>query len=914
MALRGETIGRAYVKILADGTDFGDSVREQLRGDDDAFSQLGRRHSEAYDEGFNEQMDDLSDKIIRGLEAGARRNRGRFDAVGQQVAGDLFDPIDKQFRIAFGDEVAEQMSRDMREAFFRSGGASDTVDDFIEHLEANWEKATRKVDDLHTAQIESMLKEQQRYLEEEERGRKESVKGESDASQERLKIRREEFKAQIAFLKARIEKTVEAEKIEEDAAKVRAKIEKESQAELRKTQAEFRTLVRQIKAFHNSLDADRQGRKEFQDDLERVGERIRTLGGDTRSFERDFRNVRTELNRTHPVLSRLTNQFNKFGDGIGRAFGKGSRNDFLNFFGRLVGAFSSIPSLLTRSLQGLSNFVGSFITAFGDGGLFGVFKKFSVTVAGAAIALGTLAAVMGGVVLIAGVLSSAILGLAGALSAMVGSLVFAATGGIAVLAGALVPLVAGIGVATLAIMNMDKETKKAFDGIGKSFKDLGKDAAQTIFDTPKKDAAAFKEAIEGLQVITGPVSRALGGLLDEFIDSLDDPRIKRFQTFLATSLPEMVTSLGHIFGNIGTAFQGIFIAIEPFVQEFLGMIEDLTGRFSDWANSGKGRTSIEDFMERAKDSAEAVGDAIGSLTDLVTTFLTAGQTTGDDLFTSLARTFDDWIGRIEKAQEDGTLQKWFDDAKETARQIGDAIVAIGELAGALDTEENRQALSDLLEGFKDLVDFVKTISPILEGVFNSVVGPILNAIEAIRKIKKAWQEIGAIFVSIYNAAIGPALANLISAISHVMRGLGNLFGALASIPGAPDWIGKTAKGLIAAADEADGLANSVRNIPTTHDTNYTVTANQAAINKVEAQLNNVARPRTATVTVTVRNTQGGEAPGGGVGGADGDPTTPQRSLVPAARSVVNITMNTPTFDPKALTAELMNRLAAAAYT
>lgn len=914
MALRGETIGRAYVKILADGTDFGDSVREQLRGDDDAFAQLGRRHSEAYDEGFSEQIDELSNKIIEGLEAGARRNRGRFDAIGQQVAGDLFDPIDKQFRIAFGDEVAAQMSKDMREAFFRSGGASDTVDDFIEHLEANWEKATRKVDDLHTAQIESMLKEQQRYLEEEERGRRDSVTGEAEASKERLRIRREEFKAQIAFLKARIEKTVEAEKIEEDAAKVRAKIEKESQAELRKTQAEFRTLVRQIKAFHRSLDADAAGRKEFQADLNRIGERIRVLGGDTRSFERDFRAIRIELNRTHPVLSRLTNQFDRFGDGIGRAFGRGSRNDFFNFFGRLVGAFSSIPALLTRSVQGISNFFGAFKLAFDEDGLLGVFKKFGITVAGASIALGTLATVMGGVVLIAGVLSSAVLSLAGALAAMVGSLVFAATGGIAVLAGSLVPLVAGIGVATLAIMNMDKETKKAFDGIGKSFKDLGKDAAQNIFDTPKKDAQAFKEAIEGLQVITGPVSRALGGLLDEFVDSLDDPAFRRFQTFLATSIPDMVTSLGHIFGNLGLAFQGIFIALEPYIQEFLGWLDDLTGRFAEWTNSVGGQNAIADFMDKAKESAIAVGDTLGSLIELIGKFFDAGKDTGDSLFESLTATLDGWIAKLEEAAANGTLEKWFNDAKEVTKEIGNAVIKVGELVAALDTPGNRQLVQDLLAGFKDLVDVIKFVSPILEGVFVSVAQPIIGTIKLIQELKKAWQNMGDIFRTVYNAVLGPVLSIFLRAVGNILDQLGDLFGALASIPGAPKWIGQTADALHGAAERSEELARGIENIPESHHTAITVATDQATINKVEAQLNGVARDRTATITVVTRNTQGGEAPGGGVGGSDNDPYTPTRTQVPAARGNVYITMNTPTFDPVALSAEMMNRLAAAAYT
>lgn len=874
MALRGETIGTAYVRVLADGEGFPDSVREQFRDADGAFRQLGRTHSEAYQQGFEDQNEDLTPRMIRGLEAAVRRNSGRFDAIGDQIGGDLFDPIDRQFRHRFGDLVGKQMSKDLREAFFRSGGASDVVDEFIERLESNWEKATRTVDN-ENRQIAKMMEEQSKRLVEIEDQRAEQVRS----------IREEEFRAALGRIGTEVKIRKEEEDRQKKALREQQKIERETQAELKKTLRDFAALSRQIGQFHRSLDADRGTRKQFITDLDRLGERVRDLGGDSEFFERDFRRVRIELVRTQPILSRMTNTFDHFGNGVARAFGKGSRNDFFNFFGRLVGTFVSIPGLLTRSAQGIFNFADSFKVAFSEGGMAGVFKKFSVTIVSVTVGLTALAVVMGGVVLIAGVLSSAILSLVGALVAMASTITFAAIGGLTVLAGAFVPVIAGAGIAALAVANMDKETKKAFDGIGKSFKDLGKSAARNIFDSANEDAKAFKKTIEGLKVITDPVSKALGGLLDEFVDSLNDPAFVKFQEFLGNRLPGMVTSLGHIAGNLGTAFIGVFRAITPSIEDFLGWLERITQEFSNWVNSAEGKNSVRDFMDRAKESAQAVGDALGEIIGLIADLFDVSNSEGNDLFTRMADEVGRWRDALQRASEDGTLQQWFEDAGKTARSIGTMVTNLGRFIEKLDTPENRELVRKLAVAFEQLLDLVIILTPVLEAMFLAIINPAELGRRAIAKLGQAMEKVGDAFRAVYNKGIGPVLATFVDAIALVMRKLGQLFGLLASIPGAPDWIGKTARGLQQAADEANGLADEIRNIPEKKD-----------------------------VHVNIITTRLSGHPGASAGGQD--VTGSQREIAAANGRFVNVeqmTIITPTEDPMAVAAEVVNRLAAAAY-
>jgi hypothetical protein len=617
-------------------------------------------------------------------------------------------------------------------------------------------------------------------------------------------------------------------------------------------------------------------------------------------------------------------------DRLARVFGKGSRNDFLNIFGRLVGRFASLLTLPLKGLEALVKLGKSFGDAFQAGGGIGVLTKLASTLGLVAATAAVTAVVLGGVATIMGILSSAVLTVVGALVAMTASLAFAASGGALVLLGALTPLIAGIGVATLAIMNMDKETKKAFEGIGDSLKILGKDAAGNIFDSAAKDAEALKKAVEGLGVITGPVSKALGGLLDEFIDSLDSPFILDFQRFLGQVLPDMVTSLGHIFGNLGSALAGVFRGIAPSVQEFLDWLEEITNRFSEWANSAEGQTSIADFMDRAKESAEAVGDALGQVLGLIGDLFDVSKDSGDNIFTSIADEVERWREALAKASEDGTIQKWFEDAKKTAGAIALAVVEVGKFVEALDTKENRALVEDLADGFRGLLKVVAVVSPLLQDAFNMLV-PIGNAIEAIKQLKKAFSDLGGTFRTIYNSMLGPVLSTFLKAVAAILRQLGSLFGALASIPGAPAWIGKTADALSGAADKTDTLAEAIRNIPDAH---VDVTGpSQATINKIDAQLGYLSRDRTATITINTRLTG---HPGPGAGGQD---DTSDRSVYDPAVSQFTAptttttggtlggtkdyngrtvsadgwTIVTPTTDPEAVAAEVFNRLAGAGY-
>lgn len=890
MPIRGETIGTAYVKILADGGGLDRSIREEFRDSDGAFQQLGRRHSEAYQEGFDEQNESLTPKMIRGLEAGIRRNSGRFDAIGKQIGDDLFDPLDVQFRHRFGDLVGKQMSKDLREAFFRSGGASDTVDEFVEHLEANWEKATRTVD-RETHEVEKLLRAQQKRL----------TEIEDDGARARASSRREEFLSIIHRIDTEVKAQEEVDRVVKRSAKIRAEIEQQTQRDIAKTRTEFRDLIRQINEFHKSTDADHATRKRLIDDLGNLRDRMHSLTDDTRTFDRDFESVGTRLRRTHPLLSRITNSFDEFSNGVARAFGKGSRNNFFNFFGSLIGGFTSLPGVLARGAQKLFDFADVFKVAFDKGGVLGVLKKLGGSVALATAGLLTLGVVMGGVVVITGILSSALLSLVGAATALAGSLAFALGGAIAIVAAGLLPLAAGIGVAVLAFKNMTKDQTKAFTELKKHFKDLGKDAAKNIFDSPIQDAKAFEGALKSLEAVTGPVSKALGGLLDEFVGSLSSPAFSNFVAFLGKTIPDMVTSLGHIFGNLLVAFQGFFIAVAPFLQEFLDWLGTVTADFADWTNSVKGQNAIADFMDKATESAKSIGGFILNLIELFGRLFDVGKKEGDSLFSSLSSTLQDWIDKLVIAAQDGTLKKWFKDAGDTASKIGEMVTQIGKFIEKLDTPENRQLVRDLASAFDNLLKAVAAVTPVLELMFLAIINPGKAGEKIIGKIGDAFQGLGKSMKAIYNSVIGPVLSTLLHALGDVLEAIADMLDALSHVPGF-GWVKNLADDLHTAAGRADTLAESVRNIPDKEVHVNVLVPSQATIDKVNHQLGLIhGRVDVAIVPHAPDSGTGGSGGGGGGGGGSG------------SQRITTINVTTNTSDPRAVAAELMNALAASAY-
>lgn len=147
MPLGRETIGTAYVRVLADGSGLDKEVEREMRGVDSVMKDSGKRGGESYNEAWLKEFDKGLDEIAKKEnEANRRRtnqNRGfrsqltktvnEFDRLASAVQNDL-DGLSEKTRQVWGDigKLNEDLERDTRSRWRRM---SDSVRQF--HLGLN---------------------------------------------------------------------------------------------------------------------------------------------------------------------------------------------------------------------------------------------------------------------------------------------------------------------------------------------------------------------------------------------------------------------------------------------------------------------------------------------------------------------------------------------------------------------------------------------------------------------------------------------------------------------------------------------------------------------------------------------------------------------------------------------------------
>ena len=437
------------------------------------------------------------------------------------------------------------------------------------------------------------------------------------------------------------------------------------------------------KSIKRALDAFAEAEDAFDRPIkrsERLRESLRKIKpGD--AFRDDGR-----LTKFGNNLDLIAAKANVAGDRIGRIFGKGARNNFVNIMGIVIGRLSNIPGLLASAGSGFINFGKRIVTAFDEagGGVFGVLAGFQ-KLAGPLVAFG---AGLVGLTLVVGSFVSVMSLAAGAVVALAASLTFALAGAIGVAAGAMVPLVAAVGVAILAFKNMDAEQKRAFRGVGRAFKDLGQSGADSMFDAMGDSIGKLSGAIKQLEPVVDGIAGALGGVFLSWIEGLQSPATQGFLTMLSQTLPRMVTSLGAIFRNIGGALAGIWTQATPFVQEFLSWLTGVTNQWAIFANSKLGGEKITTFFEHMRSSLISVSGFLGEVTGLIGDLFSAGRKPGDDIFDSMTKGVKGWRDAL-KADPD-ILKNWFNDAKKFAGVLGDVVVQFGHLVDVLDSPTMRK--------------------------------------------------------------------------------------------------------------------------------------------------------------------------------------------------------------------------------
>lgn len=502
-----------------------------------------------------------------------------------------------------------------------------------------------------------------------------------------------------------------------------------------------------------------------------------------------------------------------FGNTIGKMFGKGARNNFVNFIGIVAGALGQIPNLALKGFAGVGDALAKDVSkpleesAGIAEGLGGSLAELAAMGPEIAIGLGAALIVLPGILAL---VASAIMLVTGAVIALAGALSVALVGAIAVAAAALVPLAAGIGVTILAFKNMSKEQKKAFDGIKGAFSDLGKVAANHLFKNAAEDAKLLEKALKPLKPLVANVADAVRQVAEGFLKAMSGPGAKQFVGFLSKVLPGMIKQIGRIAQNLGQFLGEAFMAVTPLVQEFLGWLEGVSKSLADMGKGGKG-SKLADFFSGIGPIMDQVGGAIGQVAGLIADLFMAGAGTGGDMFQSLGDQVKKFRDYLAQAKKDGSLQKFFDDAKKFGSAIGDAVVAVGQLIAALDTPEGRKFLTFMVRSFTTTIrlitQFIRLEEQIMHGfeAIGRVIGRAFmkglhGAMDAFHAMVRAGRNAKDAITGAFSN-LGGWFASKFRAVAHAGQTAFNSIKT--AVTGAAHWV----------SQKASDIAASVRAIP-----------------------------------------------------------------------------------------------------
>ena len=465
-----------------------------------------------------------------------------------------------------------------------------------------------------------------------------------------------------------------------------------------------------------------------------------------RAFRSYADNVRFSIERrAEPALLRmgrridiLGDRFVIYGDKVGRAFGKGSRNDGLNLLGRSIGALVTGPMrLLVETAGKVSTALGTMGKDFNlarlDGLGFGAAMGKALQ-GGLKAGLPGLAALAAGIAALAVILPTTVallFTLAGALTAVVGAITLGVLGGLLALVPVLASVVGGFVVLGVAFARAGKEGTRAARAV-KSLKDAFRDFGESVADASNDVVEAFAGTAEKLLSQMTPffvnMAEALTEVAKHFGKVLDDPAVKNFITEFSTVLPRVFENIGIGIGDMIAGLLGFFAAIlgpvENLSQGFLEMGE----RFREFATSADGQNKIAGWFDTAWEAAQDLWTILGNVFTILGKIFTAG-TEGPgqgflDYLVEVTEKFDKWLSTPEGKS---ALEDFFVRVKDFMKTAKDALEDFGEALDKLDTKKSAEDAQAFFEAMGTLAAGINTAAAGL-AFLNGALGAVASAI------------------------------------------------------------------------------------------------------------------------------------------------------------------------------------------
>lgn len=558
---------------------------------------------------------------------------------------------------------------------------------------------------------------------------------------------------------------------------------------------------------------------------------LRDLGDVEESLydiDQKVRDVNRGLARTHSgfaksvgMARRLSSSLDGLSENVGRGFGKGSRNNFLNFLGvrvaALTAAFTGILKAPTELLSILGKSVGMFRELTDQGVSTGaaLAKSLGSGLAAATtsmLSLGVAAAsavfLLGSMAIIAPMVSM----LAGAFIALAGSITIALLGALMPIIPIIAALALGLGVAAAAFVPLIediKEGKGEFAGAAREIDKL-KGSVKRLGESVAPSLGRLAETFtKGANALVKSFAPAVKRVFDDLDKKLRSPSMDKFYDQWRTKMPRIFENFGAGLNSLGVALTAFFAPVLGFAEDLSKSFKDNMDRFSEWARSAEGQNSIADFLEKARDRGSKLWNIIKDIGGGFWNMMSVGdEKVGNDILSYLedvADKFEQWTRKpmklsdmVDMGIDPGTakasgvkginrneqsgLQSFMDDVREFSASMKTTAEEVGAFFRKLNSPQNREAANQVAL-------WIAGISGALSGVADAAsfsVGPLLAPFAMIEGAIKRIKDLNIDWGAIFNLQNLPAIDIAAGIIDGIISGLqsapGRILAAVILIP------------------------------------------------------------------------------------------------------------------------------------
>jgi hypothetical protein len=431
---------------------------------------------------------------------------------------------------------------------------------------------------------------------------------------------------------------------------------------------------------------------------------------------------------------------------ISRIFGRGSRNNFLNALGRLVGGLTSIIKLpfelATKGILAAGQAMGFFAKTAGDAeanaSTFGqTMAKLGTTIVSALTegilvglpALGVLVVALGAVVEIAGIAAAALSALAGIALALASAVGIGLVGALGAVAPLLLPVVAGIAALAIAFSGLTKKQRgKLFAPITASFKEMQRTLRGELFAGLKQDIPAISEMLRN--VFTPALKGVLQAVLDTghafFTTFGPGTPARRALVSIGEALKPLAETLGRATVSALAALAGVFQVLMPLGQKLADAIARIAQKFADWVLSAKGQKALTNFFTDAWNAATDLWDIVVLIGEAIAAILgkPAAKSTGKTFLDDIKAKLQDLVDWLNDPKNKKAIDDFFLNAQVIAQDLAAIIGNLGNAFDKLDTKKSRDQLDDLSKKVNDTVSIATLSFGALKAVFDAALSPI----------------------------------------------------------------------------------------------------------------------------------------------------------------------------------------------